>query len=310
MLPGMARAIWTGTLTFGLVTIPVKLYPAVQRRTVRFNQLDREDNARIQQKRVNSRSGDEVPYERIVKGYEVTPDRYVVVTQDELDALDPQRTRTIEIEDFVDGATIDPIMFDTTYYVAPATGGAKPYRLLLEAMRETGKVGVARVVLRTKEYLVALRPTGDALELTTMLFADEVVDPGTLDELEGAAEVTTSPRELEIAAQLIGSLAADWDPSRYEDTYRARVLDLVERKAAGEQVEVPAPAEAAPAPVPDLMAALKASLDAVRAEEPAAPARGTAAEKSAAKRAAAARKPAAKRAPAAKKPAAKRARKS
>lgn len=298
----MARAIWSGTLTFGLVTIPVKLYPAVQRKAVRFNQLDGEDNARIQQRRVNSRTGEEVPYERLVKGYEIAPDRYVVITQDELDGLDPVRARTIEIEDFVDAAEIDPILYDTTYYLAPGAGGTKPYRLLLDAMRESGRVGIARVVLRTKEYLVALRPTEGALQLTTLLFADEVVDPSGVEELEGVAEAETSVRELGIAEQLIGSLASPFEPARYTDEYRARVLDLIDRKAQGEQIEIAAAPAQAESPVPDLMSALKASLDAVRDREPREAAAKPAARKRAAKKPAA-KKPAAKRSAAARKPA-------
>ena len=297
----MARAIWSGTLSFGLVTIPVKLYPAVQRRTVRFNQLDGEDHARIQQRRVNSVTGEEVPYDRLVKGYEISPDRYVVITQEELDSLDPVRARTIEIEDFVDGAEIDPILYDTTYYLAPGPGGAKPYRLLLDAMRESGRVGIARVVLRTKEYLVALRPGTGALQLTTLLFADEVVDPAGVEELEAVGEAEASARELGIAEQLIGSLAGPFEPERYTDEYRARVLELIDRKAQGEQIEiVTAPAEAE-SPVPDLMSALRASLDAVRAREPKTPAKRPAAAKRAARKPAA-KKPAAKRATAARKP--------
>lgn len=258
----MARAIWSGTLTFGLVTIPVKLYPAVQRKTVRFNQLDGEDGSRIQQRRVNSRTGEEVPYERLVKGYEISPDRYVVITQDELDALDPARTRTIEIQDFVDAAEIDPVLYDATYWLAPGAGGAKPYRLLLDAMRESGRVGIARVVLRTKEHLVALRPTDAALQLSTLLFADEVVDPGTLEDLEAVGGSDVTGRELAIAEQLIGSLAGPFEAGSYKDDYRERMLDLIERKAQGEQIEVVAPPERPSSPVPDLMSALKASLDA------------------------------------------------
>jgi DNA end-binding protein Ku len=264
----MARALWSGTLTFGLVTIPVKLYPAVQRKTVRFHQLDGENLARIQQRRVNSETGEEVPYERLVKGYEVTPDRYVVVKPEELDALDPKRTRTIEIEDFVDSGEIDPILYDATYYVAPATGGAKPYRLLLEAMSETGKVGIARFVMRTKEYLAALRPSGDTLEISTMLFSDEVVDPEGLEELEASRDAEASKRELDVAKQLINSLEDDFDPKKYKDQYRERVLELIERKAQGEEIAVVAEPEPEASPVPDLMSALKASLDAVRSEQP------------------------------------------
>ncbi|MCU0313902.1 MAG: Ku protein [Solirubrobacteraceae bacterium] len=296
----MARSIWTGTISFGLVTIPVKLYPAVQRRTVRFNQLDGEDRSRIQQKRVNSRTGEEVPYERLVKGYEIAPDQYVVIEPGELEALDPRRTRTIEIEDFVEAGEIDPILYDATYHVAPAPGGAKPYRLLAAAMRETGKVAIARIVLRTKEYLVALRPAGEGLELSTMLFSDEVVDAGSIDELAETADIEVSAREVEVARQLIASLEAAFDPSKYHDEYRARVLDLIERKAQGEEIAIaPAPEEQA-APLPDLMSALKASLDAVRAERPEAPA-----PKPARRRSTAAKKPAAG-GRAAKKPAAKK----
>ena len=304
----MARAIWSGTLTFGLVTIPVKLYPAVSRKTVRFNQLDGEDHSRIQQRRVNSQTGEEVPYERLVKGYEVSPDRYVVVTQEELESLDPVRSHTIEIEDFVDGGEIDPIFYDTTYFVAPAPGGAKPYDLLLEAMRASERVGIARVVLRTKEYLVALRPTESALVLTTLLFADEVVDPSGVEELSGIGDAEASKRELDIAEQLIGSLASDFEPGRYTDEYRVRVLDLVERKAQGEQIEVVAAPEQAASPMPDLMSALKASLDAARAggsdPKSATPARKRAAKKPAAKKTAAKKPVARKRTAAAKKPSA------
>ena len=298
----MARAIWSGTLTFGLVTIPVKLYPAVQRKAVRFNQLDGEDNSRIQQRRVNSSTGEEVPYDRLVKGYEIAPDRYVVITQEELDSLDPVRARTIEIEDFVDGAEIDPILYDATYYLAPGAGGAKPYRLPLDAMPRSGRVGIARVVLRTKEYLVALRPTDGALQLTTLLFADEVVDPSGVEELDAVVEAETSDRELGIAEQLIGSLAGPFEPERYTDEYRARVLDLIDRKAQGEQIEIVTAAKAADSPVPDLMSALKASLDAVRDREPREAAAKPAARKRAAKKPAA-KKPAAKRSAAARKPA-------
>ena len=156
----MPRSIWTGAISFGLVSVPVKLYSAVSRKTVRFHQLDGEGNVRIQQKRVNPVTGEEVPYDRLVKGYDLGDDRYVVITPAELETLDPAKTKTIEIEDFVELAAIDPIFFDTTYYLAPNTGGAKPYRLLLDAMEQSGRVGIARVVIRSKEALCALRPHG------------------------------------------------------------------------------------------------------------------------------------------------------
>ena len=181
--------MWTGTISFGLVTVPVKLYSAVDRKTVRFHQLSGKSGVRVAQKRVDPATGEEVAYADIVKGYELAPDRYVVIEPGELDALEPKKTKTIEIEEFVDLSQIDPVFYDHPYYLAPGTGGAKPYRLLLEAMRETGKVAIARVVIRSKEQLVALRPIGDALGMATMLFADEVLPPERLDEVAEAAEV-------------------------------------------------------------------------------------------------------------------------
>src|SRR5579884_2914834 len=166
----MARAIWTGAISFGLVNVPVKLYSATSPKAVRFHQLSSKTGVRIRQKRVDPSTGEEVPYEEIVKGYEITPDRYVLISQEELDALDPKATKTIDIEEFVDLADIDPIFYDHSYYLAPTGGGAKAYRLLLDAMREAGKIGIGRVVLRSKQQLCALRPTGEVLTLTTMLF--------------------------------------------------------------------------------------------------------------------------------------------
>lgn len=263
----MPRAIWTGAISFGLVTIPVKLYSAVQRKSVRFHQLNGKTGVRIQQKRVDPSTGEEVAYDDIVKGYELSPDRYVVIEPAELEALDPKKTKTIEIEDFVEEAEIDPIFYDHPYYLAPGAGGAKPYRLLLEAMQETGRVAIAKVVIRSKEQLVAIRPMGDALEMNTMVFADEVLDAGRLDELPDPDEVETTKRELDIAKQLVDSLAGSWEPDKYRDTYREDVLALIERKASGEEIAVQPAREEEEAPVPDLMSALKASLDAVKARD-------------------------------------------
>jgi DNA end-binding protein Ku len=292
----MARSIWTGTISFGLVTVPVKMYSAVSRKTVRFHQLNKGTGARIAMKRTDSTTGEEVDYSDIVKGYELSADRYVVIEPDELEALDPARTKTIDILDFVSLDEIDPIFYDHPYYLAPGTGGAKPYKLLLEAMRETNKVGIATVVIRSKEQLVALRPMeGDVLGMATMIFADEVVDPRRIDDLPDDLEV--NERELDIAKQLVDSLAGSFEPEKYKDSYRERVMELVEAKAAGEEIAVQPQAEEA-APVPDLMAALKASLDAVRSGD------GGGDGKQAPKKPAA-KKPAAKK-PAAKKPAAKK----
>jgi len=297
----MARSIWTGAISFGLVTVPVKLYSAVNRKTVRFHQLSGKTGVRIAQKRVDPQTGDEVAYEDIVKGFELSPDRYVVIEPAELDTLQPKKTKTIEIEDFVELAQIDPIFYDHPYYLAPGAGGAKPYRLLLEAMAETEKVAIARVVIRSKEQLVAIRAMGDVLEMATMLFSDEVSSPERLDELPDPKEVKTTKREVDVAKQLIGSLAGDFEPDKYRDTYREEVLALIERKAEGKEIAVQPEAEDVPAPSPDLMSALKASLDAVRERT------GDSGNGAATKT----RKPAGKKAPAkkaaAKKPAAKKA---
>jgi DNA end-binding protein Ku len=301
----MPRSIWTGAISFGLVTVPVKLYSAVNRKTVRFHQLSAKSGVRIAQKRVDPQSGEEVAYEDIVKGYELAPDRYVVIEPAELDTLQPKKTKTIEIEDFVELAQIDPIFYDHPYYLAPGPGGAKPYRLLLEAMAETEKVAIARVVIRSKEQLVAIRAIGDVLEMATMLFADEVSSPDRLDELPDPNEVKTTKREVDVAKQLIGSLAGDFEPDKYHDTYRADVLALIERKAEGKEIAVQPEADEVPEPAPDLMSALKASLAAVQertVDSDGAPAKK---RKPAAKAKAAAGKASAK--PAAKKAAAKKA---
>jgi DNA end-binding protein Ku len=255
----MPRAIWSGAISFGLVNIPVKLYSAVQRKTVRFHQLDQEDKQRIQQKRVNPRTGEEVPYENLVKGYEIGPDRYVVITPEELESIQPEKTRMIDIVSFVDLDQIDPIFYDHPYYLVPDTGAAKAYRLLLDAMQESGKVALGRVVLRTKEYLVAIRPRDAVLTMETLLFADEVISPDSLDEQPSDGKAKTSAKELEMAQQLIDSLAEDFEPESYKDEYRERVLEMIERKAEGEEIVIEAPTEE-PKEVPDLMAALEQSI--------------------------------------------------
>ena len=267
----MARAIWSGAISFGLVNVPVKLYSATSPKTVRFHQLSSKTGTRIRQKRVDPSTDEEVPYEDIVKGYEITPDRYVVIEPDELDALDPKATKTIDIEEFVDLGEIDPIYYDHSYYLAPTSGGSKAYRLLLEAMRDENKVGIGRVVLRSKQQLSALRPTGKVLTLTTMLWGDEVLSPDRLDELDSIDDSEPSERELKMAEQLIESLSGSFEPERFKDEYRERVLDLIERKAAGEQIAVQPQAEE-PEAAPDLMAALEASLAAVKDEKPKKPA--------------------------------------
>ena len=257
----MPRSIWTGAISFGLVNVPVKLYSAVSKKTVRFHQLHEADGVRIQQKRLCPADGQEVAWEEIVKGYEISPDRYVVVTPEELEALDPKKTKTIDIEEFVDLEDIDPLYYDHPYYLLPGQGAAKPYKLLADAMKDANKVAIARVVIRTKEQLVAIRPLGDVLAMATMNFADEVVDPDSFDETPGE-DIDTTKRELDMARQLIDSLTADFDPEKYHDEYREAVLELIEKKADGEEI-VLQPAEE-PEKVPDLMAALEASLAAAK----------------------------------------------
>src|SRR5436190_3996506 len=262
----MPRSIWSGAISFGLVNVPVKLYSAVSRKTVRFHQLNADTGHRIAQKRVDSVTEDEVPYEKIVKGFELTKERYVVVTPEELDSVSPEKTRAIDIEDFVDLEDIDPIFYDHPYYLVPDKGAAKAYGLLLEAMRESGKVAIARVVLRSKEQLVAIRPAGDVLTMETMIFHDEVVPTDDLDEVPEAKDLKTSDRELKMAQQLIDSLSSEFEPSKYHDEYREKVLELIERKAEGQEIAIQ-PQDEEPQEVPDLMAALEASLAAVKDPE-------------------------------------------
>ena len=303
VLSPMPRAMWTGAISFGMVTVPVKLYSALNRKSVRFHQLSGKSGVRIAQKRVDPSSGEEVPYEDVVKGFEIAPERYVVIEPGELETLQPKKTKTIEIEDFVELSQIDPVFYDHPYYLAPGPGGAKPYRLLVEAMRETGKVAIARVVIRSKEQLVALRPIGDALGMATMIFADEILPPDRLDEIAEAHDVKTTKRELDIAKQLVDSLAGTFEPQKYSDTYREEVLALIERKAQGEEIAVQPAVEPAATPAPDLMSALKASLDAVRAREGDGGASRKPAKKATAKKPSA-KKTAAKKTPAKKTPAA------
>lgn len=256
-----ARAIWSGSVSFGLVNVPVKVVTAVQAKDVRFRMLHADDSAPIEQKRVCSAEGVEVDYASIVKGYKVGPDRYVVVSPEEMEALEAQSTRAIEIEEFVDLAQVDPIYFEHPYYLVPDKGAGKAYGLLVEALRRTNRAGIARVVLRSKEHLVALRAVEDVLAMTTLFYHDEVVPTTSL----GVEEARSAPTEKEVAMaeQLIGALATDFDPERYHDQYRERVLDYLEKKAQGETVELPQPRAAAKRPV-DLVSALQASLEAAR----------------------------------------------
>ena len=260
----MPRAIWSGSISFGLVNIPIKLYNAVSRKNVSFHQVDARTHARVKMKRVSSLDEQEVPYEQIVKGYELSPERYVIIDPAELESLDPEASRTVDIEEFVDLVDIDPVFFDAPYYVAPVKAAEKPYALLARAMEEEGKVAIARYVMRTKQYLAALRPKDGRLVMSTMIYADEISPPEEIAELASLDGIAVSDRELTMAKQLIESLSTDFAPEKFRDTYRDRVLELIERKAAGDETVVEAPAAPDESKVVDLMAALEASVKEAR----------------------------------------------
>jgi DNA end-binding protein Ku len=262
----MARAIWSGSISFGLLNVPVKLYSAVSRKSVSFRELRQSDSSRIRHKRVAEADGKEVPYEEIVKGYEIAPEHYVVLTRDELEELDPKKTRAIEIQDFVDLDEIDPIYFDHPYYLGPDKGAEKPYALLVKAMTDSKKVAVARFVLRNRESLAAIRPMGRVLTMATMRFADEVVAPEELGDVVPEDGRRLAKRELEMASQLIESLSTGFEPEKYRDEYREELLALIERKASGEDIVEAVSEEPKPTKAPDLMAALEESLAAIQGE--------------------------------------------
>ena len=257
--------MWSGAISFGLVNIPIKLFNAVSRKGVHFNQIDTRTGARIQYRKVSAADGEEVPSEAITKGYQLSSGDYVLVGDDELAALDPESSRTIDIEQFVDLSEIDPVFYDSAYYVAPDKAARKPYALLVKAMEEEGKVAIARFVMRTKQYLAALRASDGVLMLSTMVYADEVNDPRELGEIDAVSDTDVSDRELRMASQLIESLSEPFEPGVFQDTYRNQVLELIERKAAGEEELVAAPAPQAEERVVDLMAALEASVKEAKA---------------------------------------------
>jgi DNA end-binding protein Ku len=258
----MARAIWSGSISFGLVNIPVKLYTAVRDRDVHFHTLSSDGRCRLRRKLVCPDNGREYDFDKTAKGYEVAPDQYVIITQEELDQLRPESGRAIEIERFVALDDVDPMLFDRPYYLVPDKNGSKPYRLLLEALSQSRKVAVARIVMRTKEYLAVVRPIGDALCLETLRYADEVVP---VTELSGIPEdFEVGERELAMADQLIEHLTSAFDPAEFRDDYRERVLQLIEAKASGQDLVVQEPSETgAKGNVINLMEALKRSLESV-----------------------------------------------
>jgi DNA end-binding protein Ku len=251
----MPRSIWNGTISVGLAHVPIKLYSATESKTVSFHEVHLKDGARLEHKRICSKEGMEVPFKEVVKGFEVAADEFVVLTKEEVAAAAGARGKVIEIEDFVPGDEIDPLFYERTYYVGSRDDG-EAYRVFHEALKQTARVGIGRFTFHNREYLAAVRPLDDVLALHTMRFHDEVVRGDEL-EVERPAK-GPSEQEVEMAARLVDSLYREFDPTDYEDTYREAVLELIERKAKGEAVEVEA--EEPEEETSDLMAALQASL--------------------------------------------------
>ena len=260
----MARAMWSGTISFGLLNVPVKLYSAVARRNIALREIRESDSARIKHRRVAEGTDEEVPYENIVKAYELSPGQYVALSKDEMEALAPEKTRAIDVLDFVDIEEIDPMYFNSPYYLGPAESAEKAYSLLAAAMEASGKAAITRFVFRNKEHLAALRASDGTLTLTTMRFADEVVPPSDLDDAIPDKKPKVAKKEREMAEQLIDSLSTKFDPTAYRDEYREQLLALIEQKAEGKEIVAPEAEAPKATKAPDLMAALEESIAAVK----------------------------------------------
>ena len=260
----MARAIWSGTISYGLLNVPVRLFSAVARRNIALREIRESDNSRIKHKRVADGTDEEVPYENIVKAYELTPGQYVPLSKDEMAALAPEKTRAIDVQDFVDIEEIDPMYFDSPYYLGPAEGAEKAYSLLAAAMESSGKAAISRFVFRNKEHLAAIRATDGVLTLTTMRFHDEVVPPSELDDALPDEKPKVAKREQQMAEQLIDSLSTEFEPDAYKDEYREQLLALIEQKAEGKEIVAPEAEAPKATKAPDLMAALEESIAAVK----------------------------------------------
>jgi DNA end-binding protein Ku len=261
----MARAVWSGSISFGLVNVPVKAYTAMRDHSVHFHQLEKGTGARIRYQKISDKTGEEVAAEDIEQGFEISSGQHVIIDPDEIEALRPEATRSIDVQDFVALDDIDPIYFERTYWLAPGNDTAtRAYRLLQRAMDDQQRVGIGSVVMRNTQYLAAIRPLDGALAMSTMRFADEVVDRKDVDELPKPG-AKADPKELKMAAQLIDSLTTDWDPTRYHDTYTEQLKELIDAKAKGKEISMPEPG-AAPSKVLDLMAALEASLSAAKSK--------------------------------------------
>jgi DNA end-binding protein Ku len=260
----MARAIWSGTISFGLLNVPVRMFSAVARRNIALREIRESDSARIKHRRVAEGTDEEVPYENIVKAYELSPGQYVPLSQDEMAALAPEKTRAIDVQDFVDIEEIDPMYFDSPYYLGPADGAEKAYSLLASAMESSGKAAIARFVFRNKEHLSAIRASDGVLTLTTMRFHDEVVPPSDLDDALPDKKPKVAKKEQQMAEQLIDSLSTEFEPNSYRDEYREQLLALIEQKAEGKEIVAPEAEEPKATKAPDLMAALEESIAAVK----------------------------------------------
>jgi len=252
----MPRSLWNGTISVGVIAVPVKLYTAVESRTVRFREVHLEDEAKIEHRRFCSKEGEEVPYDDVVKGHETSKGRYVVLEKDEIAAAAGDPAHVIDIESFVETTAIDPVFYAKTYYLGAGAKGGDAYRLLHDALERTGRAGLGRFTFHNREYLAAIRPLDGVLGLHTMRFADEVV-AGKEVELSKPSK-GPAKKEVEMAGRLVGSLEESFSPGRYKDRYRKAVLDMIERKAAGKKPKKPR--EKPPEETPDLMAALEASL--------------------------------------------------
>src|SRR3954449_1937277 len=255
-----ARSLWNGAIRFGLVNVPIKVYGAASSKQIRFRELHVKDGAPLEHRRMCSKEDKEVPYDEVVRGYETSPGRYVVLTKDEIQAPARERGKTIDLEDFVPGEQIEPVFYDTPYWLGPQKGAEEAYSVLMAALEKTGLVGIGRFALRTREQLVALHAVDGALRIETMRFHDEVVEEDDLDLPQPAKKV--SDKEAKMADALVSSLETEFDPTEYEDTYRERVLEVVEAKAQGKQIVVPEAAD--DSSDTDLMALLEQSVSGSR----------------------------------------------
>ena len=256
-----SRSLWSGNLTFGLVNVPVMLVTAVRDKTIHFHMVSKNGDQRLRRKLYAPETGDEFAYEETARGYEIAPDQYVIISDEELEELKPASSRRMEITEFVDITDVDPIFYEKTYYLAPAEGGAQAYSLLTQAMRESGQAAIVRFVMRQRHYLGAIRPKESVIVLHTMRYPDEIVPIGDLD-LPKAAD--RPKKELAVAEQLITALRADFDPNQFRDEYRDRLEKLIEAKAAGKRVRLAPSKEPRETHVTDLMDALRKSLNRVQ----------------------------------------------